>query len=238
MRLFSVLLLAILLAGCGGGSSEPTVVPSPTPTPAEIGAQIGRATQASPSLHYEIILSGKSVYTDNTRLFAINSITGDLKRPDSTLSILQVKGALGVAEIRTVTHEGKQYFTNPITRQWGCLTPGTAFDPAVLFDPTKGIEYLLQQGFENVSFVGIEDLDGRKVYHLRGSLPAALVQPISYGLLGAGPVALDLWADVETSRAAKIVLVDTESDPEQPTTWTMTFSEYEKTVDVRAPVEC
>lgn len=240
-RIPSILLLglvAAVLAGCAGQGAEPTVAPTPTPTPAEIAAAVGRATQATQSLHYAIELSGKPVYSDATRLFAISSITGDLQRPDGSLAALTVRGALGVAEIRTVSLAGQLYFTNPVTRAWQCLPAGSTFDPSVLFDSEKGIAFLLQQGVENISLVGLEELDGRPAYHLRGTLPAALLQPISAGLLGAGPVAMDLWADVETSRAAKIVLEDSATDPAEPSTWTMTLSDYDKPVDVRAPTQC
>jgi lipoprotein LprG len=229
------LFAGLVLASCGGGLGA---TPTATPTPAEISAQIGRATQASNSLQFQIDLTGKPVYSDSSRLFAINSITGAIQQPDGALAALSVKSALGVAEIRTVSLAGKQYFTNPVTRQWQCLAPGSAFDPAVLFDPSRGIGALFQQGVEQIELVGTETLDGHQVYHLRGSLPPDRTQPISGGLLGAGPVRAELWADTDTARARKLVLVDTVTDAEQPTTWTMTFGQYDQPVEVKAPVTC
>src|SRR5688500_13409890 len=82
VTLRSQLLLAaivMLLAGCtlGGGPAPtpiPTPVPSPTPTPAEISAQVGKATQASQSVHFDVALSGKPVFADDSRLFTVTSI--------------------------------------------------------------------------------------------------------------------------------------------------------------------
>jgi lipoprotein LprG len=243
ITLRSQLLLAaivMLLAGCAIGGSPaptpvPTPVPTPTPTPAEISAQVGKATQASQSVHFDIALSGKPVFVDDSKLFAINSIVGDLKRPDGVLATLKVGGAAGISEVKSVSLAGKQYITNPITRAWQCLPPGTTFDPVVLFDPTKGFEFLLQKGFEDVSLVGTEDIAGRSSYHLRGTMSSAALKAISTNLLGAGPVKVDLWADLATKRASQIVLVDVETDPAKPTTWTIKFSDYDKTVDVQAP---
>jgi lipoprotein LprG len=175
------------------------------------------------------------VFADDTRLFVVNSIAGDLKRPDGVLATLKVGGAAGTAEVKSVSLAGKQYITNPITRAWQCLPPGAAFDPAVLFDPDKGFESLLQKGFEDVALIGVEDLGGTQSYHLRGTMASAALQPISSNLLGAGPVKVDLWADMATMRAAQIVLVDSATDPASPTTWTLKFSEYDKAVDVQAP---
>lgn len=230
------LLLLLLLTSCNGLNSGPAI--EATPTPAEYIARAGEATQAAQSFSFAIELSGKSVYSDAAGLFAISSITGSVKRPDGALAILKVKSAIGIAEIRTVSLSGKQYFTNPITRQWQCLAPGTAFDPAVLFDSQRGIGALFQQGVEQPVWVGQETIDGRVINHLRGTITPERLRPVSGNLLGAGPVALDLWADARTSRVVKIVLVDTNTDPANPTTWTMTINEYDAPVEIRAPVEC
>jgi lipoprotein LprG len=232
-----LLLVVCFLSACdmGGAPSlptavpTPTIVPTPTPTPAELSAQIGQATQASPSFHFEIALSGKPVFADSDKLFAISSIVGDLKRPDGVLATLKASSGGGVNEIKSVSLAGKQYITNPITLAWQCLPPGAAFDPAILFDPTKGFEHLLQQQFRDVALLGSEDLAGKPSYHLRGVIPGQALRDISGGLLGVGDVKADLWADVATRRASQLVLVDS------ATTWTIAFSDYEKVVDVRVP---
>lgn len=230
-------LTALILAACGS-PAVPTPVPTPTPTPREISAAVGRATQASESVHFVIELSGKPVAIDATGLTILSSMEGDLRRPDGVLALLNVVIGGGVAEIRTISLAGSQYITNPLTREWGCLAPGAAFDPAVLFDPDRGIEHLLQESFQDVSLVATEDLEGRPHYHLRGTIAGEQLQTISLNLLGAGPVAVDLWADVETMRATRLVLVDSASDPTAPSTWTVSFGDYGKAVEVRAPVEC
>jgi lipoprotein LprG len=232
-----------LLVACdmGGEASAPTVVPTPTsvptptPTPAQLSAQIGQATQAGSSFHFEIALSGKPVFADSTKLFAISSIVGDLKRPDGVLATLKASSGGGINEIKSVSLAGKQYITNPITLAWQCLPPGNVFDPAILFDPTKGFEYLFQQQYRDVALQGTEQLAGKPSYHLRGTLPGQALRAISGDLLGAGDVKADIWADTATKRISRLVLVDSATDAAIPTTWTITFSDYEKAVDVRAP---
>jgi lipoprotein LprG len=140
-----------------------------------------------------------------------------------------------VSEIKSVSLAGKQYITNPITLAWQCLPPGAAFDPAILFDSNKGFEHLLQRQYQDVALLGTEDLAGKPNYHLRGTLPGPALREISGGLLGAGDVKADLWADTVTKRAGKLVLVDSATDAANPTTWTIAFGDYEKAVDVRAP---
>ncbi|WP_322488585.1 LppX_LprAFG lipoprotein [Chloroflexus sp.] len=228
--------LVLWLVGCGGVATPPT--PTPTPDPRALASAIGQATQNSQSAHFRITLTGKPVALDAGGVTTLNSIEGDLRRPDAVLSVLNITLGNAIGEIRTVSLAGKQYTTNPITRQWMCLQPGSTFDPAVLFAPDIGIEALLANQFADVTLVGIEDLNGRPHYHLRGTLPAEQLRAISLNLLGAGPVATDLWADQATMRASRVVLVDTATDATSPSTWTLEFSEYDKTVDVREPVQC
>ena len=233
----------MLLVACDLGDAPslptaaptPTAVPTPTPTPAELSAQVGQATQASSSFHFDIALSGKPVFADSTKLFAISSIVGDLKRPDGVLATLKASSGSGVNEIKSVSLAGKQYITNPITLAWQCLPPGNVFDPAILFDPSKGFEYLFQQQYRDVALLGTEELSGKPNYHLRGTLPGQALREISGSLLGIGDVKADLWADSASKRISRLVLVDSATDAASPTTWTIVFSDYEKAVDVRAP---
>ncbi len=234
LSLLFLFMLAVL-AGCSAAPPAPTATPVPTPTPRELGAAIGQATQAVESAHFTIDLSGKPIMVG---AFTLTRIEGDLKRPDSVLSILTVATGSTVAEIRTASVEGQQYMTNPLTREWGCLAEGEGFNPAMLFDPQLGIEQLLQNDMDEVTLVGVEDLDGVASYHLRGTISGEKLQPISMGMLGTGQMMVDIWADQATMRATRMVLVDTSTDASEPTTWTLTFSDYGKAVDVRAPVEC
>ncbi len=238
----SMLLCAVaclLLAGCtmGGvmGGQQP---PTPTPDSAEIIRQVVAATQQTRSVHFVIDFEGLPVYADPDRNFAILGVEGDLQRPDAALAIIRVRSVGSIAEIRLVSLTGQLYATNPITRQWLCFPPGTLFDPLVLFDPARGIDQLLGSQLDDIVLVGIETYEGRPHYHLQGTMAGPPLHQISYGLLGAGTVAVDLWADVETMQASRIVLVDSATDADDPTTWMMTLSDYNKDVEIIAPVEC
>jgi lipoprotein LprG len=229
-----VLVFLLGLTACGGLAP----VLEPTPSPAEYIARAGQATQAAQSFNFAIELTGKAVYSDASGLFAMRSIVGSIKRPDGALATLMVKSAIGIAEIRTVSLAGQQYVTNPLTRQWQCLAPGTAVDPTVLFDSQRGIGAVFQQGIEQPTNSGQETIDGRITNHLRGTIAAERLRAISGTLLGAGPVAIELWADARTSRIVKIILVDTATDATNPSTWTMTIRDYDAPVDIRAPMGC
>jgi lipoprotein LprG len=237
-----VFIAVLLLAACDlAGPSPvqvtplPSPIPTPTPTPAQLSAQIGQATLGSQSFHFAVSLSGKPVAADPGGTFTLVSMEGDLKRPGGVLATVKVRATGAIAELRLVSLAGKQYITNPVTRDWTCAPAGSVFDPSVLFDPAGGVEHLLQTEFKDVVLVGTEDVDGRPNLHLRGTIAGAPLMAISANSLGLGAVNADLWADAATRRITRIELVDPATDPSSPTRWTIAFSEYDKAVDVRAP---
>jgi lipoprotein LprG len=237
LRYLLPLLVGIILVGCGG-QSGPALTPTPTLTPREISAGVGQAMLASDSIHFAINLSGAPVATDAAGLFTLVSLEGDLRRPDGVLAILNLASGSAIVQVRTVSLDGRQYATNPLTRDWMCMDPGTNLDPAALFAPESGVEYLLETAFNDVTLVGTESIDGREHYHLRGTMDGNDLQTLAQGLIGSGPVAVELWADLATLRATRLVLVDTTGASADPSTWTIEFSDYDKAVDIRAPVDC
>jgi lipoprotein LprG len=246
-RSFTLLLFAcLLLAACDMGGQPaatpspaptptPTPAPTPTPTPAQLSAQISQAMLGVQNFHFVISASGKAIPTDQTGTFTILNVEGDLRRPADVLAIVKVRGGGSLIDIHTIALAGKQYLTNPITRQWQCAPAGSLFNPAVLFDPANGIEHLLQSEFKDVVLVGREDIDGQPNLHLHATIAGPPLMIISANSIGYGTVQGDLWADAATLRITKIVLVDPATDAANPTTLTLAFSAYDKPVDVRQP---
>lgn len=228
---------AELPAGTAAPTAVPTATPAPTPTPtpAQLSAKIGAAMLSVQSFHFAIGVSGKPIATDQTGDFSIMGVEGDLQRPANVLATIKVTGGGAIAEVRLVSMESKQFVTNPITRQWQCVQLGALFNPAVLFDPSSGVEHMLQSEYKDVALVGTEDLGGRPHVHLRGSLAGPPLMNISANAIGFGTVQADVWADAETLRVGQIVLVDPATDAANPTTLKLTFSDYGKAVDVREP---
>jgi lipoprotein LprG len=230
----------LLLAGCGALGGTPAT-PTATPSPQELVAQISAATQAADTFTFTMDFAGAPVYADpDSRLFALVSVEGQLRRPDAARASIRVRNVGAVAEIRLVSLEGQLYATNPLTREWNCFPPGALFDPVVLFDPERGVDYLISEEFEDITLEGIAELDDSSEphYHLSGTIAGPPLREISYGLVGAGDVEVDVWAEVDTQQVRRIVLLDSASDPQNPTTWTMDITGYDEEVDIRAPIEC
>ncbi len=234
-------LVCVLLASCGGEGTSVSGTPTPSPTPEELLNLISTATQEAESLSFAIDFRGAPVYADPvSEQFAIISVEGQLRRPNAARATVRVRNVATIAEIRLVSLEGQMYATNPVTREWQCFPSGALFDPVVLFDPERGVDYLIREELTDVTFEGVEDFadTGRPHYYLTGSFPSEPLRDISYGLIGRGDVAVELWADVETQRVAQLVLIDSGTDESGATTWVMDVSSYNQDVDIRAPLEC
>ncbi len=239
--ILSVIILAAItiLAACGRGTATQGT-PTPTLSVAQITDEVMQATQDATSFHFDITFEGKPAFADPDGMFQIVDIAGDLERPDAAMVAIRVRSVGSIAVVRLVSLDGQLYVSNPITRKWRCLPPGSVFDPVVLFDPEQGLDYLIREQFEDATLETIEELDEDNTphYHIQGTINDPTFYDISYRMIGAGEVEVDVWADTETKRVSKMILVDTASDPEEPTRWIMHLSQYNEDFDIHAPMEC
>ena len=220
-------LLGLLPTACGTNIPQ---IP-----PAEVITRAGEAMLQAPSFHFKIDISGKPVVLNQATQLSLRSAEGDFARPDKMGVHLKVLLAVAAAELDMIALGSEQYLTNVLTKQWEALPPEFGFNPAIMFDPQVGLEQLLKAGLDNAQWVGVEVLDGKSLFHLQGSISGERLQGMSSGLIGTGPVTVNLWIEPDTYLPRKAVIVDKDSDPEKPATWTMTFSSYGKNVNITAP---
>ena len=225
--LFVLVLLALLLTACG--------TDIPQVPPAEVITRAGDAMLQAPSFHFKVDISGKPVVLNQVTQLSLRSAEGDFARPDKMGVHLKVLLAVAAAELDMIALGNEQYLTNVLTKQWEVLPPKFGFNPAIMFDPQVGLEQLLKAGLDNAQWIGVEALDGKSLFHLKGSISGERLQGMSSGLIGKGPVAVDLWVEPDTYLPRQAVIVDKDSDPEKPAAWTMTFSSYGKEVNISAP---
>jgi lipoprotein LprG len=225
--LFVVVLLGLLVAACG-----PDIPQIP---PADVIASAGEAMLQAPSFHFKIDVAGKPVVLNQLTQLSLRSAEGDFSRPDKMGVNLKVLAAGLAATLDMIALGDEQYLTNVLTKQWEPLPPEFGFNPAIMFDPQVGLEQVLKGGLDNAHWIGVENIDGKSVFHLQGSISGERLQGMSGGLIGKGPIEADLWVEADTYLPRKAVIVDKDSDPEKPTTWTMTFSSYGKDVNITAP---
>lgn len=206
-----LLLLAMVLSACssGGQSASPTstsIPPTPTPTPIpEPTAQeiVDKAREAMPkakSLHFRF--ESEKAATRAAGGLEINSLEGDVIRPDKVQTDFKGK-LLGVnADVRVVRYENETFITNIVTRRW---EPATGLLEAIplLRDPIQ-LPLDILAGLKNPTKDGKETIDGVETYRLKADASSDLLAPVT-GVTGANlPVKVTIWIDSKDFRVRLI----------------------------------
>ena len=233
--LLALLALVTFLFAC---QSEPTpvVTSTPTITPLEIVSRSADAMLSVESLHFSIERDGALAYIDSGNLLAFKRAQGDFQAPDRMRAVIRVITAFTPVDMGMVALGDEQYTTDPITGEWGRLPPEWGqLDLVVIFDPETGIQQLLKDGVIDLELVGMEEIDGRPQYRISGRASGERMYDMTLGFIGQGDVELDIWIDAEDYYVRRLEIVDPVTDPEDPTTWTLEFSNFGQAVEIEAP---
>ena len=83
--------------------------------------------------------------------------------------------------------------------------------------------------------MGIEDIDGKSFFHLKGVAQGEQITGWTAGLINYGDIPVDLWIDTETFFIHRVHMVELGSKADNPTEWDITFFEFGQPVQVQAP---
>ena len=187
------------------------------------------------SLHFTIDVSGALDYIDRPPTTALKHVEGDLLRPDKIRGLVKVSSLGVVTEIGLISVAGNSYVTNPINQRWELLPPewGWFFDPRRPFDQEHGIPGVIP--LVPMQKVGVEEIEGQNHYHLAGVAQGEQINWWTAGMTEPGDTPVDVWIDTETFLIRRVRFVEPASDPERPTTWEITFSNYNQPLDIQTP---
>jgi lipoprotein LprG len=213
-------------------TSTPTPSPTPTPTPADFLKRAADRFNQLDSLHFNLQIDGK-VALDSQGLLQLHSADGDLKRPDQAQANAKISVGGANVNMKMVAIGPDQYITNFLTGKWEKAPPDLGYNPAVLFDPQRGIAGVLT-AVQNPTVVGSDNVNGQDAMHLTGKVPKAAVDPITGSALTSDPVDADIWLSKQNYDLLKIVLHD-QGNAGTPTTWTLTTSNFNQPVTITKP---
>ncbi len=222
--------LAATATACGGEdeATAATVPPDVTTILAASAQTMGDVT----TVRFTIERGGAPVYIDPLDALEFVSAEGRYAAPTSADALVVVAVGDLRAQIGAVAIEGETWLTNPITGDWEPTPEGYAFDPAVLFDPELGWRPLLAEGLADAELIGLEEVDGEMLYHVRGSAGEARISVITAGLVSQD-VTLDLWLDPVDGavREASFTTIyrGEESD------WRLVFFDYGAELEIEVP---
>lgn len=221
--------------GCGLIESGPTPTPTPDLSADEIALRSSQAMLEVESMQFDIVLSGALAYIDRPPTTALKKVEGALNLPDEMRALVRISSLGLVSEIGLISIAGTSFVTNPVNQRWEMLPPdwGWFFNPALPFDETYGIPAVVPH--VQMEKVGLEEIEGRRVYHLRGVAQGQQIRGWTANLMTEGEVPVDLWIDTETFLIHRVHMVELASKPENPTEWDIIFSEFNQPVEVQAP---
>lgn len=225
----------LLIAGCSTATPIPTATPTPTPMPSSIAETAGAKMLSVKSMHFVMELQGQPVYLDASETMVFKRAEGDIVQPDSVRAVVDTTAYGMATQVGIIGIGKKQFITNPINQQWEKVPPdqGWFFDPSLLFDPQVGIDAILKQA--DWSYGAPEEIDGQVHQVLQASLPAELISPLASGMIDSGQVAVDIWVGQQDSYVRRIRMVETGSDPADPTQWLLLFSALNQVEPIKAP---
>ena len=217
---------------------QPDVAPTPKPelTTDGIASRSAERMLAIQSLHFSIEPSGAPValdpYIDSPIPIALQSMEGDMVRPDKMQAQIKVS-ALGFAtDIGLIHYEGDTFMSNPLSGEWETLPAqvGGMVNPSFLFDPDQGLPTLLPS--MELNHLGVENIQRQPAYHLN---VADMGDLHMLGVGADGSVSVDVWIDVQTYLLRQAVVTQPTTDSDQPTVWLIELSDFDQPVNIQPP---
>ncbi len=196
------LVVALVLAGCGGGSnntkSSTGAVASPTPTGQQVIQQSATAVQALQSFHF--VFTHQNGTTPLPLGMGLDSAEGDVGVPDKLSADVKAKaGGINVS-VKVIGIGDKTWVTNPFTRNWQQLPGASIHDFA---DPAALVTSLLPK-IQNPQIAGTETVGGVKTYDVKGTIDSgALSDALSFVEAGHS-VNVEAWIGVDDSLPRRV----------------------------------
>lgn len=217
--------VALTLAGCGGGSNTATLSPD------KAMALAKTAFDQTSGVH--VRLAGKDLPSGNVLVGADGTLT---RAPafDGTIAV-KVLGA--TAQVPVVSVDDKVYAKLPLTVTWQTIDPAQygVPDPATLIAPDTGISHLLTAttGLKSAGTVrgGKDNKEILTTY--TGTLPGSAVASIISGASGTFGVSYTIGDKHQLQQA--VITGRFYGADEQKSTYTVTLDDYGVTKTITKP---
>lgn len=185
--LISLLLLALLVAACAGGSRDAvreTVLPTPTPTPQPTAQEIltgsAAVTEAAESMRFTLGHPNGSIFVDgiSAKITDADGIWNAAEGAELTIGGYLVSGPEAATEdgifvrMKLVITPDAYYLVDPISRDWTKQPYGAVPLPV---ERLAGIMAEIIRGIEDPELLDDVRIDGDPAYQIRGSAPASVM---------------------------------------------------------------
>lgn len=231
IRLRAGIAVVLAIAGLGLAACSGPGAPAPSQlSEQQIAQQAVDKLSALNSFHFDLTTDTGGKPTGSG--FALVSAKGDAARPDKLSAALQASVGGFTAALNYVAVDGKHYMTDPISRQWMEVPP--QFNTIAVFSPETGAPAIVKS-MQGLNKKGVEKVDGVDSYHLSGTVPGSVLQPL-LGATAAGQLGVDVWVGTSDFLTRRIVLTGAifQGEPDN-TVRTLLLGDFNKPVAITAP---
>ena len=233
-RWWALGLVVALVVAC---NSTPKATETPAPDPQVLLDTAAAVVRNAKSVRIKLQLTGAPSYVDPPvtpggpgNYIAFVSADGLYLAPDRVQAkiVARLFGVPGEVEVIAVGDD--QWMRNAVLtgNLWVKRQFAPGFNAAKLVSSDQGIESALK-AFRDLKMIGIEDVDGTPMYHVKGHAAGSDVAALTVGLIRGVDVLIDAYVVVETGLVDRVVLVQPETVTDQepkPTTWTLEIFDY------------
>ncbi len=219
-----ILLICAVFTGCSSSDSASLA-------PADALAKCYDSMQAATSFHFSMVHSSSG--TPISKSILMTNLDGDIVSPDKLQATITGTYSDMTVEVSLVTVGEDTYMTNMLSGKWE-LAP-TTFKVLKVFDPSSGIASIIQ-GLTNVTDVGDEKVNKIKCYHFKGEVMSEALAPLTGTTATGVPIATEVWINKKNFQVVQVQLTGKITDTEvDGITRTLTFSDYNKNIDITLP---
>lgn len=197
------------------------------------------AMQQLKGFNFRIEQHGEPTYLDApNNTIAFRRIEGSFVTPDKAIATIRIITPGLVTEIEMVGMGDSYWETNFLTGDWQLLPTDIGFNPALLFDPSTGMQSILKADINNITLIGLtelEEMPGIKQYHLSGDMRGESIYQLSYGMIGETNLIADLWIDPSTFYLNRVSLSRKDSNNEVVSSWLIDFWDFNNIVSIEPP---
>jgi hypothetical protein len=221
-----LLAIALLLAASGCGDDGA----APLPTAEEA---INKATAAMTALESaRFVMSSEGAPVTVSGLEFVSAV-GQYAAPTSAWALLRLKAGDLTIEIGTISVADRTWLENPLTGEMEELTPGTGFNPALIFDADVGWRPLLESDLSEVAVEGSEGSGDALLWVLTGTVSRDRIAVLTAGFAGNEDVPMRFWIRAATGHIVRLEFSTT--GDAGVSDWVIELSEFNEPVTIEPP---
>lgn len=225
-----IIFSSMFQVGCG--ASEINDLPV-----AEIISRSSAQMTELESFEFLIERSGAPAFLNVEEAISFRRAEGNYISPNHVQASVRVISPGLVTEVDVIRIGDEQWETNLLSGNWQVSDPRYSFNLSLLFDPTVGIQAIINQDMVSSELIGFEELPeipGKELYVIEAVLNGEGANRMSYGLIDNDTLQVKMWVDPNNFYLHRITMVD--PGGEEDTVWLIDFWHFGETFNIEKPI--